>query len=84
MSATDVWCFETPVEQDYSWFLGEYIRETIASKSQEDIETIRGFWNNEDSWETIVERAACETSAWYVWWMDGVRAYVRYETEENT
>ena len=75
----DVWCFESAEEEDYSTFLGEYIQETEESKDPEAIYLICSFWNNENDWETIVERAAVEGSTWYVWWMDGVRAYMRYE-----
>lgn len=77
--SSNVWCFESSVEQDYCWFLGEYIRETDATKNPDDMKTIRGFWDNRDDWETIVKRAACERNTWYVWWMEGVRAYARHE-----
>lgn len=79
---TDVWCLETPLEQDSSYLLGEMIRDADVYMDLDARALIRSFWNNEDDWETIVERAACESSAWYVWWMDGVRAFVRHEMRE--
>jgi hypothetical protein len=74
-----VWCFESPHEQDSSWLLGEYIRETAESKDPDDIKTIQSFWNNEYDFDTILEMASVEGSTWYVWWMDGVRAFIRHE-----
>lgn len=73
---------ETDVEKDYTWFLSEFIVETKESNDQVDIDIIRSFWNNEDSWEDILEKASCEDSRWYVWWMDGVRKYIQYEQEK--
>jgi len=72
-------CLESAMELDYSQFLSELIEEAKASGSEDDIALIKSFWDNQDDWETIQERAAVEGSAWYVWWMDGVRAYIRYE-----
>lgn len=82
MSQGSVWCFESGLEQDYAWFLGEYIRETELSKSEADIAIIRSFWNDEYDWEEIVKKSQVEGSTWYVWWMDGVRAYICYEQKE--
>ncbi len=67
------------MEQDYSYFLSELIEEAKAGGSAEEIAFIRKLWGDELSWEEVQERAAVEGSTWYVWWMDGVRAYIRYE-----
>lgn len=75
-------CLESAVEQDYSWFLSEFIAETKESQDADDVSLIRSFWNNEDSWEDILEKTSYEDSRWYVWWMDGVRAYIRHEFKE--
>jgi hypothetical protein len=80
---TSVWCLETPIEQDSSYLLGEMIRLADETKDPDEIALIRSFWDNEDDWETVVERSQCESSAWYVWWMDGVRAFVRHEQKET-
>jgi hypothetical protein len=37
---------------------------------------IRSLWDGE-SFEDIVEKVETEGSTWYVWWMDGVRAFMR-------
>lgn len=37
---------------------------------------ICSFWDNE-SWESIIEKAETEGSVWYVWWMDGVRELMK-------
>lgn len=77
-------CLESNIEQDYSWFLSELITEAKESGDAEGIAFIRSFWNNEDTWEEILEKTSYEDSRWYVWWMDGVRAYLRYEMKEDT
>lgn len=79
----DVICLESRMEQDYSYFLSEMIEDARVNGTEEEIALIRSFWGNENSWEEIQERAAVEGSTWYVWWMDGVRAYLRYETAKE-
>jgi len=72
-------CLESSMEQDYSYFLSELIEDAKDGGSDEEIALIRSFWGNENTWEEIKERASVENSTWYVWWMDGVRAYIRHE-----
>lgn len=72
-------CLESAVEQDYSFFLSELIEEAKAGGTEEEIELIRSFWGKQYSWDDIQEKAAADGSTWYVWWMDGVRAYIRHE-----
>ena len=72
-------CLESAMEEDYSHFLSELIEEAKAGGAEEEVALIRSFWGNEYTWEQIQEMAAVEGSTWYVWWMDGVRAYIRYE-----
>jgi len=75
---------EPAMVQDYSYFLSELIEDAKLGGSEEDIALIRSFWGNENSWEEIQERAAAEGSVWYVWWMDGVRAYLRSELDKES
>lgn len=72
---------ETAMEQDYCHFLGELIEEAKQSKDPEEIAFILNLWDNENDWATVQERAACEGSTWYVWWMDGVRKYMQLELQ---
>lgn len=80
MSATDL---EPGSAEDYAWFLAEWIIETKESGDTEDIAAIRKLWDDNYDWEDILEKAAAEGSTWYVWWMDGVRAYMLKEAEIN-
>jgi hypothetical protein len=70
---------EHAMELDYSDFLRELIDEAKSEGAAEKIDLIRSFWGKQCSWEQIQEMAAVEGNTWYVWWMDGVRAYIRYE-----
>lgn len=73
---------ESPEEKDYSQFLSDYIQETIESQDKHSIAYIRALWDDE-SWESIVRKANTEGSTWYVWWMDGVRAYMLMDSKES-
>jgi hypothetical protein len=70
---------EHAMELDYSDFLRELIEEAKESGDAAKIALICSIWGNTCTWELIQERAAAEGNTWYVWWMDGVRAYIRYE-----
>ena len=61
--------------QDAAYLLGEDIELAKKTGDPAAIAEIRALWDNEE-WEDIVEKAAVEGSTWYVWWMDGVRAYL--------
>ena len=63
-------------EEDYaSDRLGTFIQQMIDHPHEGGIKYIRALWDNE-SWESIQEKFATEGSVWYVWWADGVRAYL--------
>ncbi len=36
---------------------------------------LRKLWDNE-SWKSIKDKLQAEGSAWYLWWMDGVRSHI--------
>ena len=50
----------------------------LAEKTQGPalIKELRALWDGEE-WEDILKKANTEGSTWYVWWMDGVRKYMR-------
>ena len=62
--------------EDNSYFLSEWIADTIAEPSPESIAEIRKLWDNE-SWESIAEKFNTEGSVWVVWWQEGVQAYMK-------
>lgn len=68
-------CLETPQEETYSAMLADWLEEVIQDPSPLAIKALRSLWDNE-SWESIQRKFQTEGSVWYVWWMDGVRAYM--------
>jgi hypothetical protein len=73
---------ENEEEIKYSNSLATWIEATIESPDPKSIKGICSLWDDE-SWEEIVERFNTEGSTWYVWWMDGVRAYMRIDKRES-
>lgn len=67
---------ESSEQEDAGYLLSEDIRLAMETKDQELIEELRKLWDDE-SWDVIVERSQAEGSMWYVWWMDGVNAFIR-------
>ncbi len=67
---------ESAEQEDASYILMENIELAEKTKDPEAIAEIRALWNDDEPWEDIVAKARVESSAWYVWWMDGVRAFL--------
>lgn len=79
-------CLETGQEEAASYFLSELINEAIETKDRNLIRRLRRLWQfdafgrgrkNGERWASIKRKAAVEGSAWYVWWMDGVRTFMK-------
>jgi hypothetical protein len=66
---------ESPGEEACSHLLSCWIQETMQSKDPNEKRKIRRLWGNE-KWESIMRKIKVEGSTWYVWWMDGVRAFM--------
>jgi hypothetical protein len=58
----------------YSQSLSIWIEDTLKTNDPLAIKTLRSLWDDE-SWESIVKKYKYQGSTWYVWWMDGVKAY---------
>ncbi len=71
---TDVWTLETPNEEAASVDLN-FIVEAAFKHSRRAINYLRKLWDGE-SWQSIKSKLEVEGSAWYVWWMDGVRRHL--------
>lgn len=56
--------------------LGAMVQRAIDTRDRNLIRRLRRLWDGEP-WTQIKERAMCEGSTWYVWWMDGVKALIR-------
>lgn len=56
--------------------LSELIQDNIDNPNEEQINKIRSYWDGEP-WYSIVEKFQTEGSVWYVWWTDGVSAYLK-------
>ena len=68
-------CLESEAEEFASNQLSAFILKMIDQPHEGGIKYIRDLWDGE-SWESIQEKVQTEGSVWYVWWMDGVRAYL--------
>ena len=73
----DVWTLETPSEELASEDLGAIVSLALEKRSTWARNYLRKLWDNE-SWSSIKEKLLTEGSTWYVWWMDGVRAFMKY------
>lgn len=72
---SSVWKLETPREDEAIDLLGLLIQEAMDTQDPKLIAYLRSLWDGE-SWESIQEKVNTEGSVWYVWQMDGVRAYM--------
>lgn len=59
------------------YILMQNIELADKTKDPDAIAEIRALWDDEP-WEDIVGKARVEGSMWYVWWMDGVRAFLNH------
>lgn len=75
-------CLETQSEEVAAWELSKLIQQARDENDENLIVFLRSLWDDE-SWESICRKADVEGSCWYVWWMDGVRAFMRQEETES-
>ena len=73
---------ESNVEEAYSYALSQRVEDAMCHHSDNERKAIRRLWGNE-SWKSIMRKFQTEGSVWYVWWMDGVHAYMRSEARKN-
>lgn len=76
-------CLESRDQEDAGYMLWQDIELADKTKDPDLIAEIRLLWDNEE-WDDIITKARVEGSAWYVWWMDGVRAYMRRASAGDT
>jgi len=70
----DVWTLEAPDEEQASVDLSIVCE--IALDGDKDAQAyLETLWDGE-SWQSIKGKLETEGSAWYVWWMDGVRQHL--------
>lgn len=74
---------ESAEQEDASYILMQNIELAEETKDPVAIAEIRALWDDEP-WEEIVAKAHVEGSAWYVWWMDGVRAFLIRERSDHS
>lgn len=70
----DVWSFETDAEEMAAEELSSVCNQALEGNSFAQ-NYLTNLWDGE-SWESIKEKLLTEGSVWYVWWMDGVSAYL--------
>lgn len=78
---TDVWTLETPTEEIASDSLNS-IAEQAYNSDRKSQNYLKKLWNK--SWQSIKAKLEVEGSAWYVWWMDGVRQHLLNRAEEQS
>jgi hypothetical protein len=71
----DVWTLESSIQQEAADELNLEIERALKG-SRISRNLLRHLWDNE-SWDSIKEKALMEGSDWYVWYMDGVNKYIR-------
>jgi len=71
---SDVLVLETEVESAASYDLGDICRDALDGNSEARVFLMK-LW--EEGWAGIKEKLETEGSMWYVWWMDGVRNFMR-------
>ena len=71
---SDVWQLETPKEEMYCNIINNFYEK--ATKGDRNLQNGLKRWFESD-WQTIQKRFETEGSVWYVWYMDGVRNYMR-------
>jgi len=71
---TDVWTLETPNEEYASRDL-RFIAGDALDHDRQAQNYLRKLWDGE-SWSSIKGKLETEGSAWYVWYMDGVRQHL--------
>jgi len=74
----EVWKLETPEEDVASEELSITANRAIEGNTAEQ-EYLQKLWG--ESWDSIKKKLEAEGSTWYVWWMDGVREYMKQTRE---
>ena len=72
---SDIWKLETPNEELASIDLNFIIEDAFKFEGVSERAYLRRLWDGE-SWKSIKEKLMTEGSAWYVWYMDGVRNHM--------
>jgi hypothetical protein len=67
---------ETELEDIAAQELADLILTAREKYNRNLVRRIRRLWDNE-SWNSILKKIDTEGSTWYVWWMDGVRKFIR-------
>lgn len=76
----DVWELETPDEACEADRLS-YICQKAYDGDRKAQNLLKKVWQGE-SWKSIKEKLEVEGSVWYVWYMDGVREFMRLERKK--
>ena len=73
---TDVWIFESPEQMEAADDLNFIISRALDNNRPAQ-NFLKKIWVRE-TWSAIKEKLETKGSTWYVWFMDGVNAYVRH------
>ena len=70
----DVWSLESPIQDFASSILSTMYEKAKTRAGKPEREILKACFNSK--WETIKNRFETEGSVWYVWYMDGVNAFI--------
>ncbi len=77
---------ETKEEDAASHLLSQLLEEAIETHDPNLIRRLRRLWRHDingrsskhgERWASIKHKASVEGSTWYVWWMEGVRNFMK-------
>jgi hypothetical protein len=75
LKTAEIWNLESEDEEFAADILNQIATKALEGDTAEQ-EYLRNLWNGE-SWESIAKKLQTEGSVWYVWFMDGVHAFMR-------
>lgn len=78
----DVWNLATPDEDMASDDLNRIMDNAMEGDVEAKDYLVNIIWDGDD-WETIIERAETDGSAWVVWWMDGIQVHLNELIKAN-
>ena len=73
---TDIWKLETPLEDIAIETINAITRLALKGNTEAQF-YLSDLW--QERWDSIKSKLESEGSMWYVWYMDGVREYIRRE-----
>ena len=71
----DIWILESNLERAASDALNVMYVVPALKGDRSAQQYLSRLW--EERWSSVKEKLETEGSGWYVWWMDGIREFIR-------